>query len=272
MNLFNTKLFSLFQSKKCIKLISGLSNLKICEIINIVKAAELSKEKKIYLDIVANPKIVSLIRSITDLPICISSINPLELYNCVLAGADLVEIGNFDCFYNNKENINFSLSKIIYLAEEVRNLIKDKDICVTIPYYLNLYDQVNLSKQLENIGINILQTEGFYSDSKMLSDNLLLDSINNSIAPLSSTYAISSVVDIPIITSSKVDHISSSFSILCGASAIGLGSNIFKQKTIYGMSCYIDEIHNSLDYNFIYSEDTILSLVKKQTEYCLSYN
>ena len=155
MNLFNTQLKTSFQNKKIIKVISGLSNLDIRKIICITKAAELSCAS--YIDIVANVRIVSIIKSMTSLPICVSSIDPFELYNCSLAGADIFEIGNFDNFYNKK--IYFSSSQILKLAKLTRSLIRDKDICVTVPHTLNLYDQIILSKKLEDLGINILQTE-----------------------------------------------------------------------------------------------------------------
>lgn len=74
MNLFNTQLKTSFQNKQIIKIISGLSNLDLDKIIRITKAAELSHAS--YIDIVANTQIVSIIKSITALPICVSSIDP----------------------------------------------------------------------------------------------------------------------------------------------------------------------------------------------------
>nr|YP_009395948.1 hypothetical protein [Dasya naccarioides]ARW65134.1 hypothetical protein [Dasya naccarioides] len=245
MNLFNKQLKNSFRNKQVIKVISGLGNLHLDKIIRITKAAELSHAS--YIDIVANTRIVSIINSITTLPICVSSIDPFELYNCSLAGADIFEIGNFDNFYSKK--IYFSSSQILKLAKLTRFLISDKDICVTIPHTLNLYDQIILSKQLEELGVNILQTEGSVSRknlyNKSFNDNISHSIISASEA-LSSTYAISNAVNIPVISSSRLNYISSSIAITCGAAGIGLASNLYKQKSIINMSAYIDEMYYSM--------------------------
>lgn len=240
MNLFNTQLILPFKNKKVIKIISGLNNLNIKEIIRIAKAAEISKAS--YIDIVANTKIVAILKDLTSIPICVSSISPIELYNCVLVGADLVEIGNFDFFY--KQNINLSINQVLQLAKETRSLIKNKDICVTIPHTFSLYEQQYLSKQLEILGVNILQTEGpKYNNNNIENINdKVLKSINKAVFSLCSTYILSKTVNIPIISASNLDSISSLISISCGASGIGIGSNIKKYKTIYEISKYIDEI------------------------------
>nr|YP_010155886.1 hypothetical protein K4Y23_pgp178 [Cumathamnion serrulatum]QQY85296.1 hypothetical protein [Cumathamnion serrulatum] len=249
MNLFNRKLLIPFKSKKIFKVICGLSNVNINELINTIKAAELANAN--YIDLVANTKIVSIVKNITNLPICVSSIDPIELYNCILAGADLVEIGNFDSFY--KKNILFSPSQILELAKETRRLIKSKDICVTIPYTLKLIEQVSLAKQLESIGINIIQTEGcniYNSNSYSSKNSQIMKSAINASYSLCSTYVVSNSVNIPVITSSGLDLISSSIAFYCGASGIGIGSNIIKQKNIYDMYLYINEIRNSINIQF----------------------
>nr|QCI05784.1 hypothetical protein [Dasysiphonia japonica] len=266
MNLFNTQLKTSFQNKQIIKIISGLSNLDLDKIIRITKAAELSHAS--YIDIVANTQIVSIIKSITALPICVSSIDPFELYNCSLVGADIFEIGNFDNFYNKK--IYFSSFQILKLAKLTRFLISDKDICVTIPHTLNLSDQIILSKQLEELGINILQTEGsaigkniYTSDSN---DNIA-DSIISASATLSSTYAISNAVNIPVISASNLNYMSSPIAIACGATGIGLSSNLYKQKNIKHMSKYIDEMYYSMNSQLNKNQIYILSnLLIKQNQ------
>nr|YP_009399061.1 hypothetical protein [Taenioma perpusillum]ARW68458.1 hypothetical protein [Taenioma perpusillum] len=254
MNLFCNQLIVPFKAKKVIKLISGLNNLDIDQILALVKCAEVSNAT--YIDISANPRIISLIKSFTNLPICVSSIDPLELYNSVLAGADLVEIGNFDFFY--KKNISFSSFKILQLAMKTRKLITNKDICVTIPYTLNLWEQIDLAQKLENIGINILQTESYNSKYIIqspinISKNSKIDNLSKSIditkITLSSTYALSHFVNIPIITSSKMNCLSSPMAYLYGASGIGLGTFVCNKNSLQKKSLYINEISNSINLN-----------------------
>nr|YP_009397804.1 hypothetical protein [Sonderella linearis]ARW66990.1 hypothetical protein [Sonderella linearis] len=266
MNLFNRQLYLPFYSKKIIKVIIGLDNSNIHQILKIAKAAELSDAN--YIDIIANPYIVKLLKSIVNLPICVSSINPISLYNCVLSGADLVEIGNFDMFY--KDNIYLTYIDIINLAKETRSLVGNIDICVTIPHYLSLNEQIQIAKELESLGINILQTEGIslnnYTDYKLLFDNKLSDKISISTdlsaLTLSSTYILSKFVDIPIITSSAMNCLTCPIANFYGSSGVGIGKAISQEKNIYNMSYYINEVRNSIYYtsNFYPDNNFIMNL------------
>ena len=246
MNLFYTRLLNSFRLKKVIKVISGLNNFNIKKIYQIVNATKIAPVS--YIDLSANTKILSLMKRITNLPLCVSSIDPLELYNCYIAGADIIEIGNFDAFYI--KYINFTAFDILKLSIKTRKLVLVKDICVTIPYLLSLYEQNCLAKKLEKLGINFLQTEGL----KWNIDNIYIDLLNNykydmiskslyiAGPTLSSTYVLSCSVDIPIITSSKINYLSSSFAFSYGASGIGIKSVIYNQSTIYKMYLYLSEM------------------------------
>nr|YP_009399666.1 hypothetical protein [Digenea simplex]ARW69485.1 hypothetical protein [Digenea simplex] len=248
MKLFNTKLNKLFDSNCVIKVIAGINNSNISQIVKIAKAAEMSKGT--YIDIIANPGVVKVIKSISSIPICVSSINPIDLYNCVLAGADLVEIGNFDTFYS--KGIYLSRTKILQLAQEVKFLVPYVDVCVTIPYHLSLNDQVNLAQDLESLGISILQTEGLSTKNKLdmlsLYKDIICDSISKSSFSFLSTYIISQKVTIPVIASSSIKSLSSSVAIFYGASGIGIGSSINKKNDLFDMCTYIDEVHHSLSF------------------------
>lgn len=245
MNSFNTKFRQKFQEKQVVKIITGLNNFKITSIIKKVKAAEIGGAT--YIDIAANPEIVRLVKSITNLPICVSSIDPLELYNCYLAGADIIEIGNFDVFYNKK--INFSTIQIKNLAQEVFSLLPtDLNICVTIPHTLLLYEQIKLGQELQEIGINLLQTEGISTSIRDYNYNSsqIFTSINKASAALSSSYAIANSLDMPIIASSGINSLSASIAAYYGASAIGIGSSINLYISIHKQAQYINEIVNSI--------------------------
>lgn len=265
MNLFHSELSRLFKSKKIIKVISGLNNINIHQIIRIVKSAELSGAS--YIDIIANPQVVCIIKSMTSLPICVSSIDPVQLYNCVLAGADLVEIGNFDNFY--QKSMNFSSNQVLKLAEYTRLLIQDKDICVTIPYNLSLLDQIDLAKKLEKLDINIIQTEGFLSKNNIssklnFSNDSILHSATKASEALTSTYVLSQYINLPVISSSGIDYISSSVAIFCGASGIGISSAIKYKKTIYNMVNYLNQVLYTIQIQNDFNNYDIDQLLQKQ--------
>lgn len=252
MNLFYTKLLNSFKLRKIVKVISGLDNFNINKIYQIVNATNITPVS--YIDLSANTKILSLIKKITNLPLCVSSIDPLELYNCHVSGADIVEIGNFDAFYI--KYINFTAFDILKLSIETRRLIPIKDICVTIPHLLTLYEQTRLAKKLEKLGVNFLQTEGLHWNFDNIYINLLYnykyDMVSKSLyiaAPtLSSTYVLSRSVNLPIITSSKISHLSSSLAFSYGASGIGIKSIIYNKSTIYKMSFCLSEMLYTVNY------------------------
>nr|YP_009392841.1 hypothetical protein [Caloglossa intermedia]ARW61403.1 hypothetical protein [Caloglossa intermedia] len=246
MNLSGNKFLNCCKFKKVVKVISGLNTFSFSKVFKILKSAEISKAG--YLDVAANAKIISLLKKTSNFPLCVSSLDPIELYNCSISGAEILEIGNFDVFY--KSGLSFSSFDILKLAIETRRLVPDKDVCVTIPYTLNLYEQVSVAKKLEKLGVRLLQTEGM-SDSKNLSFLNRFDVISRllyvSASTLSSTYVLSRAVNIPVVSSSKINFISSLTSIIFGAFGVGIKSLIYDKKTVYEMSCCIDEILHTIN-------------------------
>nr|ARW60560.1 hypothetical protein [Polysiphonia sp.] len=239
MNLYNTQLNNSFKSKQVIKVITGIYNTSLSQITNIAIAAQLANAS--YLDVVANTKIVKFIKSFSSLPLCISSINPIDIYNCLSAGADLVEVGNYDSFYNC--GIYLTDVQLINLIKEIKFLIGNIDICVTIPYYLDLNAQINLAQDLEDLGVNILQTEGCFVNHKSQNYSSITPSLSSS---LLSTYSISKYVNIPVIASSSMISMFSYMATYYGASGIGIGSAISSQNNIADMVNYINEVRDSI--------------------------
>ncbi len=79
--------------RNALKVISGLNNFDIERVTAVVKSAEAGGAT--FVDIAAEPTIVETIRNLTDLPICVSAVEPELFVSAVNAGADLIEIGNF---------------------------------------------------------------------------------------------------------------------------------------------------------------------------------
>lgn len=246
MTLYNTELNNAFQSKRILKIITGINNTNLNNIIKIAKAANLSQAT--YLDVVANVNLVKILKSFSKLPICVSSINPIDLYNCVLAGADLVEVGNYDFFYN--KGIYLTAAEVLNLTLEVKSLIQNIDICVTIPYHISLFEQISLSKELELIGITLIQTEGisrFYTPDLMISTVSTLNSVDTSVPSLLSTYFLSQSVNIPIIASSGFNNITAPMAYQYGASGIGIGASIQSHSSITSISKYINQTYQLMN-------------------------
>ena len=85
------------RSKSLLKVISGLNNFNIQSVKKIVEAASLGGADLV--DIACKPELVDLVLKNSTLPVCVSSVVPRSFQDCVEAGASLIEIGNYDTFY-----------------------------------------------------------------------------------------------------------------------------------------------------------------------------
>jgi Protein of unknown function (DUF561) len=236
------RIHSAAKKQQIVKIIAGLSNFNLQQVLIRVKAAEIGGAT--YVDIAANMHILLEVKKISSLPICVSSIDPYELANCFNAGADMLEIGNFDVFY--EKGINFSAQQILALAQKTINLVPSASICVTMPHTLSLHDQIALSKKLELLGVDMIQTEGVGSKFKLC--NNLLGSINKASASLSSTYALIQDLSIPIISASGITPLSAPVAVSYGASGVGIGSFLSFHDSILDASISIDSIVRSISY------------------------
>nr|YP_010728833.1 hypothetical protein P6G75_pgp070 [Lithothamnion corallioides]WEA77117.1 hypothetical protein [Lithothamnion corallioides] len=243
--------------KKNLKIITGIDNFNVDQVVEIAKAADIAGAT--YIDVAANPIIVREVRKATNLPVCISSISLQDLYSAALEGIDVVEIGNYDYLYDNE--IVFSRKQIVSLAQEAIKLFPNIDICVTIPHTLLLNDQIYLSCQLEQLGIKILQTEGINIKSPIKSSSLT-EFMSKAYSSLSANYAISQAVKIPVIASSGMNLVSASLAILYGASGVGIATSVKDCINIYAKSIYIQELMNSMKKNKTISPSYYLSSIQ----------
>nr|YP_007878311.1 conserved hypothetical plastid protein [Calliarthron tuberculosum]AGA63922.1 conserved hypothetical plastid protein [Calliarthron tuberculosum] len=252
MILFNKKIHKKFTEKN-LKIITGLNNLNVDQIIEISSAADIAGAT--YLDIAANPLIIREIKKHTLLPICVSSISLKDLYHSAVEGIDAIEIGNYDYFYTNK--IALSQQHILGIAKEALKLFPELDICVTIPYNLSIKQQVCLSLELEKLGIQIIQTES-KKVKRLQSYSSITELIEKAAPVLSSTYAISKAVSIPVIASSGVESILSSLALLYGASGVGVGQSVKNHENVLMKSIYMREIIISIQKKRIISTSNIV--------------
>nr|YP_010988356.1 hypothetical protein UYM82_pgp023 [Rhodochorton tenue]WOK79552.1 hypothetical protein [Rhodochorton tenue] len=236
------------KKKQILKIIIGLDNFNLSDTVTKVQAAE--RAGATYVDIAANVEILQEIQAISSLPVCVSSIDIEELFNCSKAGADMLEIGNFDIFYS--KGITFSKTQVFNLARDLKNKLPQASICVTIPHKLSLQNQIILAKMLEDLGIDLIQTEG--CSSQRYTNNHLVNSISNASSALSSTYVFAKYIKTPIISSSGIHPLTAPMAISYGASGIGIGSffnscssPLLRSKNIGSL---VYSMQNSLSLNY----------------------
>lgn len=203
-----------------LKIISGLHNFDADRVAATVNAAD--RGGATFVDIAADPALVRLAKQLTCLPVCVSAVEPEKFVIAVDAGADLIEIGNFDSFY--AQGRRFEADEVLALTRETRELLPTITLSVTVPHILTLDKQVQLAEALVNAGADIIQTEGGTSSRPTHSGTLGL--IEKAAPTLAAAYEISRAVNVPVLCASGLSNVTAPLAIAAGASGIGVGSAI----------------------------------------------
>ena len=217
--------------KRAVKIIAGIDNFDIDNVKKVVKAAEAAGASAI--DICADECIISEIREMTDMPIFVSSVVPSELARAVELGADAIELGNFDVLY--KKGMSFSKDDVLRLVDETIELLGDNRVffSVTVPGEISIADQIDLARELETRGIDLIQTEGHFA-SETQADGVR-GLMERAELTISNTIELSRNVEIPIMTATGINPTTAPFAFAAGASAIGCGSCINKMNSEISM-------------------------------------
>ncbi len=208
--------------KRAVKIIAGIDNFNAESVKKVVMSASNSGASAI--DICADPDIIAMARSMTDLPLFVSSVDPEELAHAVALGADAVELGNFDALY--KKGMSFSKDQVLNLAKRTKELVEDTFFCVTIPGELEIGEQVELARALEDLGVDLIQTEGHFSNEHP--SNGVRGLMERAELTISNTIELSRNVELPIMTATGINPTTASLAFAAGASAIGCGSCVNK--------------------------------------------
>lgn len=209
-----------FQQGHALKIISGLTNFDGDRVAALVRAAD--QGGATLVDIAADPALVRLAKRLTSLPVCVSAVEPERFLPAVDAGADLIEIGNFDAFY--AQGRRFEADEVLALTRQTRALLPQITLSVTVPHILELDRQVQLAEALVNAGADIIQTEGGTSSRPVHAGSLGL--IEKAAPTLAAAYEISRAVSVPVLCASGLSNVTAAMAIAAGASGIGVGSAI----------------------------------------------
>lgn len=228
--------------KNALKVISGLNNFNRQQVIAIVKAAEAGGAT--FVDIAAQPDLVAAVRQVISLPICVSAVEPELFVSAVNAGADLIEIGNFDSFYG--QGRKFEAAEVLELTQKTRSLLPKVTLSVTVPHILALDEQVQLAEQLVLAGADIIQTEGGTSIQPI---NPGVRGLIEKAAPtLAAAHSIAQAVDIPVLCASGLSNVTVPMAIAAGASGVGVGSAINQLDSevamVAAVRSLVEALHN----------------------------
>lgn len=209
-----------FNQSRVLKVISGLNNFDAKRVIAVVKAAD--RGGATFVDIAADANLVRVVRQITQLPICVSAVEPQAFVLAVEAGADFIEIGNFDSFY--AQGRRFEAEEVLALTHKTRSLLPNITLSVTVPHILTLDQQVQLAEELVKAGADIIQTEGGTSSKPTHAGTLGL--IEKAAPTLAAASEISRAVSVPVLCASGLSSVTVPMAIAAGAAGVGVGSAI----------------------------------------------
>lgn len=232
----HTTLQTAFDQGQALKIISGLTNRDPDRVAAVVSAAD--QGGATFLDIAADADLVRMARQLTQLPICVSAVEPEAFLAPVAAGADLIEIGNFDAFY--AEGRRFEAPEVLELTRRTRALLPHITLSVTVPHILTLDQQVQLAEDLVEIGADIIQTEGGTSSTPTHAGTLGL--IEKAAPTLAAAREISRVVSVPVLCASGLSDVTAPMAIAAGAAGIGVGSAVNKLNSELAMVAVVRQL------------------------------
>ena len=226
-----------------LKVISGLNNFDRDRVAAVVNAAD--QGGATFVDIAADPDLIRMVKRLTSLPVCVSAVEPAKLVAAMEAGADLVEIGNFDSFY--AQGIRFEAAEVLAITRETRRLLPSVTLSVTVPHILELDQQVQLAEALVNAGADLIQTEGGTSSAPVHAGTLGL--IEKAAPTLAAAYEIARVVNVPVLCASGLSSVTVPLAIAAGAAGVGIGSAINKLSSEIEMIAVVRSLVEALAAN-----------------------
>ena len=209
-----------FSQSSALKIISGLNNFDPDQVTAVVRAAD--QGGATFVDIAADADLIQLVRQQTQLPICVSAVAVDRFLMAVEAGADLIEIGNFDSFY--AQGRQFSSAEVLELTRATRSHLPNIPLSVTVPHILKLDQQVQLALDLVEAGADMIQTEGGTSSQPIHAGTLGL--IEKAAPTLAAASEISRAISVPVMCASGLSNVTAPLAIASGAQGIGIGSAV----------------------------------------------
>jgi len=231
---------SVFAQKRAVKIISGITQFDPQVVGRVVRAA--TRGGASYVDIAADPDLVRFARELTHLPLCVSTIDPERLPACVAAGADMVELGNFDPFYAQGEV--FDAARVRALTIHTRELLPDVPLTVTVPHTLPLDAQAELAQELVALGADVLQTEG--SVRLQPQNPGVLGLIEKAAPALAAAYTLARAVDVPVVCASGLSVVTVPMAQAVGAAGVGIGRAVNRLEDEWAMTAAVRAIVEAL--------------------------
>jgi len=239
MSLRKQRFIHALSQRQAVKIIAGITNTNLENIHNVISAANEGGAHAV--DVAAETSIVKAVRGQTDRFVFASATELQPLLDAVEAGADGVEVGNYDALYDN--GIYITSEAVLALAQDLIKTISNKAlISVTIPGHLAESAQVTLAQQLEALGVDIIQTEGAVRLLDKALATAALSADEKAAVTLHNTAVLAAAVSIPVMAATGLHSGNITAAFAAGASAVGIGSAVNKLTNADDMTAVVREV------------------------------
>ena len=237
-----TSLRQRLEQRSALKVIAGLMNFDAASVARVARAAGHGGADLI--DVACDPELVALaIRESGGVPVCVSAVDPELFPAAVAAGAQMVEIGNFDAFY--PQGRIFDAAEVLALTRQTRALLPDVVLSVTVPHVLPMDEQ----QQLADAGADLIQTEGGTSAKPFSAGTLGL--IEKAAPTLAAAHSIRAAlqqagVEAPVLCASGLSAVTLPMAIAAGAAGVGVGSAVNRLNDELAMVAVVRGLREAL--------------------------
>lgn len=215
------KINAALESRTFVKAIAGIDQTDPAAVLPVIEAANGGGATAV--DVACDEALVRMVKTATDLPVFVSSIDPELLLRAEAWGADVLELGNYDALY--RQGIVPTATQILGWTRTIRARTA-MPLSVTVCGRLSLTEQLDLARALQAAGADILQTEGVLAGIGTAADGIevIADALTH-------TQEIARVVELPCFVAGGVTPKNAAFALAAGAAGVGLGRVIRQQPT-----------------------------------------
>lgn len=236
------QLREIISQKRCVKVIAGIDNFDLDRTRQIIMAAE--KGGASAVDIAARKDIIEMAKETTNLPVFVSSIIPEELSMAAELGADALEIGNFDALY--KQGLRITCEEVLEITRKTIELAGNYIfLSVTVPGHLEVNEQIRLAQKLEEMGVDLIQTEG--AATVETQDDGARGLVQQAHVSIANTIELARNISIPVMTASGITSTTAAMAFAAGASAVGIGSFVNKCSSALEMTAAVMSVVSAVN-------------------------
>ncbi len=231
---------------KFLKVIAGINNFDKDRVLAIVQAA--NQMKADFVDIAADDSIIAEATMLaTQTKICVSSVQVSELVRASRFEVAMLELGNYEALH--AEGVYPSAEEVLAWTQDLLNSLETRPlISVTIPGHLSVLEQVALAEKLEELGVDLVQTEG--ASLVEATSPSALGQIEKVRLTLANTMELSkNLTKTRIMTASAMTPDTVKLAIAAGASGVGVGAYINKLSSSIEMMAAIRALQEALGIN-----------------------